>query len=215
MRPLCDFCGAEAPFSRVDALRWLVERTRQAGTDASTRARSIRVSRSFARVPRRTLIALGLGLAALLIALPLVALGRGRSETGAGAGPTPDSAARQASIEEARTREAALLTALDAAGQQLRELQTAQERSQAAAEASAATAAGEIARLQEQVKTAEANAKTAMEAADRATRRIQALTECLNGTTVALQFGRTDAWGPADRALAAVSAACADARALR
>lgn len=171
--------------------------------------------RSFARAPRRALIAFGAGLVVLLVALPVVAVGRGWSETDTASSPPPDSGALQASINEARTKEAALLTALDAAGQQLRELQAAQERSQAATDASAATAAGEITRLQEQVKTEQASAKTAQEAADRATRRIQALTECLNGTAVALQFGRTDAWGPADRALAAVSAACADARTSR
>lgn len=215
LRPVCDFCGAEAPSSRVDALRWLVERARETGTSAAGRARILRKPGIPPRVSRRGLIAVGLSLAALLIALAVMTLGRGRSEPDTAASPTPDSGALRASIVEARTKEEALLTALDAAGQQIRELQAAQERSRAAADASTATAFGEITRLQEQVKTAQASAKTAQEAVDRATRRIQALTECLNGTTVALQFGRTDAWGPADRALAAVSAACADARALR
>lgn len=212
----CDFCGAPAPSSRVDALRWLAGQAREVASGASTRARSIsRLEFPTVRVPRGLLVALGTGGAVILFAAFLLSLDRGKPQKAADASPTPGAAALQASLDEARTKEAALLTAIDAAGQQISDLQTAQERARTAAEASAATAAGEIARLQGQVKTAEATAKTAQEAADRAARRVQALTECLNGTAVALQFARSDSWGPADRALAAVASACAEARALR
>ncbi|TAK75394.1 MAG: hypothetical protein EPO16_09085 [Dehalococcoidia bacterium] len=214
-RPVCDFCGAPAPSSRVDALRWLAGQAREAAAGASTRARSIRGREFSVHVPRRFLVALGAGATAVLVVALLLSLDRGQPEKAADASPTPDAAVLQASIDEARTKEAALLTAIDAAGQQISDLQTAQERARTAAEASTATAAAEIARLQGQVKTAEGNAKTAQEAADRAARRVQVLTECLNGTAVALQFARSDSWGPADRALAAVASACAEARSLR
>ena len=39
---------------------------------------------------------------------------------------------------------------------------------------------------------------------------IAALTECLGGMEIAIQFGRQDLWDPAERALQAVAGACAD-----
>jgi len=155
---------------------------------------------------------LGLTLLTLIVALPFLT-----------AGQTPrDPEVASSTAETQEMDETALRRALDAAEQRLRDLRAAGEHAESVAAANAATAAEnaataaeEITRLRDQVKEAEARAAAEKEAADRAARRIQALTECLNGTTVALQFARSDAWDPADRALAAVSAACADARALR
>lgn len=162
------------------------------------------------RLSRRAMTALSmLGFGSLLAVLLIM------RSAGSPAGPPATPSAEVGADRPTASPPALSQAALDASERRIRELEAMQARTQAAAEASAATAAGEIARLRGQVKEAEASAATAQEATDRATRRIRALTECLNGTTVALQFGRTDAWDPADRALAAVAAACADAKALR
>ncbi|MBM4410629.1 MAG: hypothetical protein FJ037_04770 [Chloroflexi bacterium] len=157
---------------------------------------------------RRAVIALGAVVFVVLLVTLLATWSEPASKADTGHPSRSSDEQRSARITE-------LQAALDTTGLKLRDVEAAQARPGASAEASAATASGEIARLRDQVKDAKARAQAAQEATDRATRQIRALTECLNGTAVALQFGRTDAWDPADRALAAVAAACADAKALR
>ncbi len=203
LRAQCDFCGGEASGTPSLGLDEAVTRARVTAAGLWARVRGLRVERR----PSLRLLALGSGaLVALLVAL-LVLTTRDTAQ--------PDVDAVPASAAESPARQAELQAALDVAEALLRDIEAAQGRTLSAAASRAATAAGEVARLREQVTKAEASAKAEKETAERIERRIQALSECLNGTAVALQFGRTGAWDPADRALAAVSAACVDARALR
>lgn len=224
MHAECDFCGATSPLGHPNSLEQAVERTRAAATGVLTQARGLRLA--LPRLPRwparprlphaprierpsgRALAVLGGG--AALIALFLVlamSIPRGPAQA--------EVDAAQAAATASNMKQAELQAALDAAQQRLNDLEAAQGRTQAEGEARATAGETEMKGLREQVAQAEASAKASKDAADLAGRRVQALTECLNGTNVALQFGRTNAWDPADRALAAVSAACADAKALR
>lgn len=211
MRALCDFCGAEAPAMQPSSLGQAVARTRDVATNTWAQARGVHLS--LPRRPRSLLAARPSRVLAVLACTGLAAAVVLLVVTRSSAGSDTDTA--RAAAETNVARQAELQAAFDTAQQRLRDIEATQGRAQAAAEARVATAEGEVNRLRDQVTKAEASAKAEKEAVERIGRRVQALTECLNGTNVALQFGRTDAWDPADRALAAVSAACADARSLR
>lgn len=217
MHAECDFCGAASPLARPNGLDQAVERTRTAAAGVLTQARGMRLSlprpSAGSRIPhverpsgRVLMLFGGLALVALFVVL-LITMPRGPAQA--------EVDAAQASAAASNAKQAELQATLDAAQQRLHGIEAAQGRTQAAAETRATTAETEAKGLRDQVKKAEASATTAKEATDRAEHRIQALNECLTGTTVAMQFGRTNSWSAADRALAAVSAACTEARAPR
>lgn len=219
----CDFCGAASPLGRPNGLEQAVERTRAAATGVLTQARGLRLAlprppRASAgpRVPQiprlgrpsgRVLAILGGAALIAFVALILVTMPGGASKS--------ELAAAQSSAAASSAKQAELQAALDATQQRLKDLEAAQGRAQAEAETRATTAETEAKGLREQVTKAAAETKAAKEATTRAEQRIQSLNECLTGTSVAMQFGRANSWGSADRALAAVAAACADARAPR
>ena len=225
MHTECDFCGAASPLGRPNGLEQAVERTRAAATGVLTQARGLRVAlprpsrpsgRPRVTVPRvpslgrpsgAILVVIGGAALVALFALILVTQPSGASET--------ELAAAQSSAAASVAKQAELQAALDATQQRLKDLEAAQGRTQAEVEARATAAETEAKSLREQVTTAAAETKAAKEATARAEQRVQSLSECLTGTTVAMQFARANSWGPADRALAAVSAACSDARAPR
>ena len=225
MHTECDFCGAASPLGRPNGLEQAVERTRAAATGVLTQARGLRLAlprpprpSAHPRVtvprllpagrPSGTILAVVGGAALVaLFALILVTQPSGASQS--------ELAAAQSAAAASSAKQAELQSALDATQQRLKDLEAAQGRTQAEVEARATTAETETKSLREQVTKAAAETKAAKEATTRAEQRIQSLNECLTGTTVAMQFARANSWGPADRALAAVSAACADARAPR
>lgn len=216
----CDFCGAASPLGRPNGLEQAVERTRAAATGVLTLARGLRLTvprlRPSAGAPRMPrlgrpsgLVLAVLGGAAIVavVALSLVTSPSGASES--------ELAAAQSSVAASGAKQVELQTALDVAQKRLSDLEVVHGRIQAEVETRATAAETEAKSLREQVTKAAAESKAAKEATTRAEQRIQSLNECLTGTMVAMQFGRANSWGPADRALAAVSAACADARAPR
>lgn len=219
MRAQCDFCGAASPFAQPNGLDLALERTRAAATGVLTQARGLRFAlpvpsvhapKSDLALPSSRVLAMlgGRGLVVLLAVVVAVSVsGGGPSQT------EVDSA--QASAAASGIRQAELQTALDAAQTRVKDLEAAQARTQAEADTHATAAETEAKGLREQVKKAEAAATTSKEATDRAERRAQALSECLTGTTVAMQFGRPNSWSAADRALQAVAGACSEARAPR
>lgn len=229
MRDECDFCGADSPFARPNRLDLAVERSRAAAIGLLTQARGLRLAppRSPRLAPRpgstmphlgrpsgRAITILGGVTLVALVALVFVLMPWGMSQSDLEAAQAELEAA-QASAAASDAKQAELRTALDVARKRLSDTEAARGRMQAEVEARAASAETEVKALREQVTKSAAEAKSAKESATRAEQRIQSLSECLSGTTVALQFGRANSWGPADRALAAVSAACADARAPR
>lgn len=225
-RAECDFCGAASPLGRPNGLEQAVERSRAAAIGVLTQARGLRLALprppqtaarphvpNLPRVPHldrpsgRVLGVIGSAALIALVALILVTMPSGASES--------ELAAAQSSAAASSAKQAELQTALDATQQRLKDIEAAQGRTQAETQARASAAETELKGLREQVTKAAAETKAAKEATTRAEQRIQSLNECLTGTTVAMQFGRANSWGPADRALAAVSAACSDARAPR
>lgn len=223
MHAECDFCGAASPLGRPNGLEQAVERTRAAATGVLTQARGLRLAiprpprlaggsrvapvPSLGRPSGRLLAALGGAALVAVFALILATMPSGASEA--------ELAAAQASAAASSAKQAELQTTLDAAQKRLSDLETAQGRTQAETQARVATAETEAKSLRDQLTKSAAETKAAKEATDRAEQRVQSLSECLTGTGVALQFGRANSWGAADRALAAVSAACADARSPR
>ena len=227
LRAECDFCGAASPLGRPNGLEQAVEHSRAAAVGMLTQARGLRLAlprppRTSARphvpnLPRvphldrpsgRVLGVIGSVAFIALVALVLVTMPSGafESELAAAQSSAAASGAKQAELQG---------IALDATQQRLKDLEAAHGRTQAEVEARATAAATEAKGLREQVTKAAAGTKAAKETITRAEQRIQSLNKCLTGTTVAMQFARANSWGPADRALAAVSAACSDARAPR
>lgn len=222
MHAECDFCGAASPLGRPNSLELAIERSRAAAVGVLTQARGLRLAvphpprpsvPHLPRVPRlgrppvRVLAILGAAMLVALAAMLLLTLPRGASQS--------EVDAAQASAAASNARQAELQAALDEANERLSELEAAQGRTQAEVEARARAAETDVQGLRDQLTKAATETKAAKEATTRAEQRIQSLNECLTGTTVAMQFARANSWGPADRALAAVSAACADARAPR
>ena len=103
-------------------------------------------------------------------------------------------------------------------------LQSAAQTAQASASSVAAerdaanqrldAAAKDLAELQAKLTSVTATAEQQTALAGQQKQQVRVLTECLSGTLVAVEFGRSGRWSSADRALDAVKDSCTAARAL-
>lgn len=171
------------------------------------------------------------GLSALRVrrwAIPAAAIGVGAALALVGVafatlGPTdPDIEAARAAEAAAEAQVAEISAVLDGAEASRRalidDLDAAQARI-ATLEDQTEAGAAMMSTLQEtstaleaELAAAEAAALDQEELVAAQTSRIEALSECLSGTQVALQFARDGLMGPADRAMEAVAVACFEAR---
>lgn len=141
--------------------------------------------------------------------------------------------AANARVEARQAREAeqaagAKLTELQSAvtgAEQARgELQSAAQTAQASASSVASerddakkrleAASKDLTELQAKLTSVTATAEQQTALAAQQKQQVRVLTECLSGTLVAIEFGRSGRWSSADRALDAVKDSCTAARAL-
>jgi septal ring factor EnvC (AmiA/AmiB activator) len=114
----------------------------------------------------------------------------------------------QAALDGAEASRLALIDDLDEAHERIASLEA---RAESDAEA-LSDIEGSIADLEERLLAAEETTGEQEAVLTSQVIRIAALSECLEGTQVALQFARDGLMGPADRAMEAVSVACFEAR---
>jgi len=156
----------------------------------------------------QTLLALGMVVFGIAVVALLVTRG--------GADPSQaELQSARAAAEQSLALQGELQAELNAAQQRATEAEAARTQAQSEADARATKAESDLRSVRDQLTRTQTELPTLKETAQRLERRVQALVECLDGTNVALQFGRTGVWGPADRAVSAVAAACSDARTLR
>lgn len=166
------------------------------------------------RISSRTALAASAAVVGLLLALVLVRVAFGASD--AARAERELTAARDAITQ--RDAKIASLEGVVATGNQAQgELQnvakTAQEQGAATArerdEAQQRVSQLESRLMETQGKLTDLEKKSAQQ-----TQELKSLASCLNGTAVALAFGRTNRWSSADVALAAVADACKASEAL-
>lgn len=158
------------------------------------------------RAPRALTIVSGGLLALALVAgsvIAMDALGAEHRELRQAQTAAAEGLARQADLQSRLSQLEATLGSRDTAAN------TA--RTEAATQITAAQ--HEIASLSQRLQQAESSLTQQQQTATELRRQVQLFRECLDGTAVALEFGRRGTWAAADRAIAAVAASCANARA--
>ncbi len=135
-----------------------------------------------------------------------------------------DASRARAGEAAANAKLAELQSAVSGADQARATLQTAAQQAQASASSVAGErdslrkqlddSAKELTELQAKLTSVQATADQQTVLATQQKQQVRVLTECLSGTLVAVEFGRSGRWSSADRALEAVKDSCTAARAL-
>jgi len=166
------------------------------------------VTRSLAapRVRQRAAVA---GVAILVVALAAM-LGRASASGDGSAGGALAAAQRAVTERDAKiaSLEGTIATGAKAQSALQTSVQSAQQESVTMRDARD-SAAQQVTALEAKVRETEASLKDAQALTSKQRQDLRILSTCLNGTAVALAFGRTGRWPSADVALAAVADACA------
>lgn len=203
----CGVCGGDAPRPKASSAPRLsgIEFPDVAAGLAGLRTSAPAVS--MPGVSRRMLAIAGAGVAGIVIALLLVNAALGADDGSA----ARQLAAAKTAIEQRDAKIAALEGTVATNTQMQSALQSSAQgtkKENDVLKGERDSAKQEVTALEAKLKQTETSLKDAQTTVTKQTADLKTLAGCLNGTSVALAFGRSGRWPSADLALGAVAAAC-------
>lgn len=163
------------------------------------------------RVSRRVLIAGGVVVACVVAAVLLASAARAGAQNGGAL------AAAQSALSGRDTKIASLDATIASNAQAQQSLQTSLQSAQqekAVLTSQRDASQKQVTSLEAKVKDTDATLATQQALTTKQQQQLKTLSTCLNGTAVALAFGRSGRWPSADLALSAVADACKASEAL-